>query len=106
MTELFQIFNALTLAEQFQTGAVLIVVAFLLILAALFCGPSIVAAAYELFPDEAIEDLEHDELRLMAAKRRAQAELRSRVPHQVDANDERRLLEAICHMPHPTNRIH
>jgi hypothetical protein len=106
MNELLARYSDLPLAEQFQTGATVIVVGFFLVLAALFCGPSLLAGARSLFPDETPEDLEDDEQRLVAAKRRARLELAARVPHQVDAADERRLLEAICHMPHPTNRIH
>lgn len=106
MTELISIWNALTIAEQFQTGAALIVVVFILVLAALFCGPSLLAGARSLFPDETVEDIENDEQRLAAAKRRARLELAARVPHQVDAGSQRAILEAIAHMPHPTNRIH
>jgi hypothetical protein len=106
MNELLARYSDLPLAEQFQAGAVLIVVAFILVLAALFCGPSLIAGARSLFPDETVEDIEDDEQRLAAAKRRARLELAARVPHQVDAGDRRAILEAIAHMPHPTNRIH
>jgi hypothetical protein len=106
VSELLSLYASLSLPEQFQTGATVIVVGFFLVLAALFCGPSLISGARSLFPDETVEDLEDDEQRLAAAKRRARLELAARVPHQVDAGDRRAILEAIAHMPHPTNRIH
>lgn len=104
MREFLSIWNALTLAEQFRTGAVLIVCVFILVLAAVFCGPVLLAGARDLFPDEAIED---EEAKLVASRqRRRQLELAARVPHQVQIGSDTKLLEAIAHMPHPTNRIH
>lgn len=106
MNELLQVFTASTLAEQFQMVATGIACAFLFMLGIVFCGPSLLAGARNLFPDETVEDIENDEQRLAAAKRRARLELAARVPNQVDAGDRRAILEAIAHMPHPTNRIH
>lgn len=102
MTDLISLWNTSTLAEQFQAGAVLIVCVFLLVLSALFVGPSLLAGARGLFPDETLED---DEQRLVDARRR-RLEAAARVPHQADAASRRAILEAIAHMPHPTNRIH
>lgn len=99
MTELQSLWHTSTLAEQFWTGAVLIACLFAMVCAALFVGPSLLAGARGLFPDDTLED---DEQRLVGARRRR----RDAVPHQVDAGDRRKLLEMIAKMPHPTNRIH
>lgn len=106
MADLMRAFESMSLPEQFQLAAAFIFCAFMAMLAIVFCGPSILAGARSLFPDETVEDLEDDEQRLAAAKRRARLELAARVPHQVDASSRRAILEAIAHMPHPTNRIH
>lgn len=100
MNEYLSLWNSSTLAEQFQAGAVLLICVFVIALGVLVCGPAIVSGARDLFPDETLED---DEQRLVQARGRRRA---SEVPHQVDAGDQRLLLEAIAHMPHQTNRIH
>jgi hypothetical protein len=104
VSELISLWHASTLAEQFQTGAVLIACVFLLMLAAVFCGPVLVAGARDLFPDETFED---DEQRLVESKRRRRdEEFKRHGIATVDTDNRRALLEAIAHMPHPTNRIH
>ena len=126
MNEYLSTWNALTLAEQFRAGAVLIACIFVLMLVAVFCGPVLLAGARDLFPDETLED---EEAKLVAARqRRRENQFRdgfrptpprhrpavpaptpppgSKIPHCADTADERRLLEAIAHMSHPTNRIH
>jgi hypothetical protein len=124
MTQLFQVFNALSLAEQFQAGALLIICLVVILLAAVVWWPELRASgralrrwAADLFHDD--WDLEDDEQRLVeAAQRRRNADrlmaqyypsVAKRVetlPPQADASDRRAILEAIAHMSHPTNRIH
>ena len=97
MSDILSLWHAMTLFEQFWSGVTLIVAALVVLIAAGVCGPVLVGAARDLFPDETFED---DEQRLVEARARRRAELLREV-HQVDAAADRALFKAIASMPAP-----